>query len=808
MQGGRLTPKAYQNAAHELFHAVQLASRFHQGSNKCEIGKWITEGTADAVGFDMARRVQHFNLSAWGAEGQSWRKPWGAQIYYEPLNSSPGDGYQTSSFWRHLAEWNAAAIAGQEHAGSGQEGMNYGYLVDLFSHEIPGTGADAELRWLDDWMKSHKRFSAGLPLIFAQFISTYGDLWRARIRRVPGFAEGDSFIPRWLQGMFGKCQRVSLTDATPSQRVSFNIDAVAARCLEIKVSSDGYIPKLVVIDNSNMSLGEANQLYIGAVGGQLVSRADVRTAEPPSQDAGKTFAKWQFLVSPGTPNYFVLVNIASKPVATTHVQPELAITVPQWESSMTSQATPATGGTAEQPRTRKDVRKYQKTLRANPTTQSAAAAMSGVDPQPADPGCTQELQSVNLCGPQLNVALTRDFGMVPGEGPVASTGGVMDQMGAIQMESIDEAAIMAQMNSMAGNNTGNAINISIPVIGYGETGTFDKARINVTGKMEGDIADTYSSISPTPVSLASGSKVYPPNGVVTITEYTSHVLRGSFNATLVSKEAAKNAGISWDNPVLPTMGSINGSFTVAAPWRGNGARPDVGHDSAMMAGIRDDVMGILLKIPESMRGQLAGGRMAELCQLGFEPAQLEALGMAGNCSGESAMTAFAERCDCNCSNWEVIRDMESCATECDAKWQIWACGPYLETGLGELDDETQRYQTEAQHSDVPENVWQPWVLIFHDASPDIRAELWNELENYKAQHNPAEIAERLAEIEQERAEREQRVNSYDSETRNYRDALRAAGYSDDEVKGLTEVFAVSPPAMRQVYWNSIGTGSG
>ena len=173
---------------------------------------------------------------------------------------------------------------------------------------------------------------------------------------------------------------------------------------------------------------------------------------------------------------------------------------------------------------------------------------------------------------------------------------------------------------------------------------------------------------------------------------------------------------------------------------------------------------------------------------------------SGFCAGASQ-----GGCDCNCGNWEIVRELPECAAECDPKWKSWSCGPYLETGLGDLDAETQRYKAEVSQLDVPENVWQPWVMVFSNSGPDIRSNMWEDLERYRAQHDPADLAAQRAEIEQEQAEREERASRYDGETLRYRDALRAAGYTEEEVKGLTEVFSISSPSMRQIYWNNIGS---
>jgi len=72
----------------------------------------------------------------------------------------------------------------------------------------------------------------------------------------------------------------------------------------------------------------------------------------------------------------------------------------------------------------------------------------------------------------------------------------------------------------------------------------------------GGITDSFIAIQTTP----DYGGIYPPNGTVTITEYTPHVLCETFSSTLVSRAEMHKA-----QSALPlTAGSITGSFTVAA----------------------------------------------------------------------------------------------------------------------------------------------------------------------------------------------------------------------------------------------------
>ena len=801
---GRITDGAYNSMAHELFHAIQAASRMGDGIDFCKTGKWIKEGTADAIGHDMGRKLRGLTYAE-SHVNPSFLKIWGGRRYHTPLadaDRSQSDDYFTSSFWRHLAEWN---VKGQ-HSGSAEASFDYRYLASLIDTPIDGTDDAAELRWLDSWMRSQTNFRVGLAQIYAQFTSSFADIITSRIPQIRGLTPESSREPRWLNRLFEECPEVTLSRGRPKDEVTLKIEPNAARCVTLRVAEDTYTPYQIVIDNGDLDRAKQKQLHVGYTGEQLVSRGDVRIVQAPSVDVGRSFVKWQFLAYPQIPNRFIISNMSSDPGSTEEIEAEFNFSIPTWKSTMTTEPPPQSVERSEgAPKSRAAVKNYMEGIRTSPTMQSSGAVMSARELAPRAITCSDEYLLLNLCGPQLSISLTKDYGFFPQESPVASTGGLLEQMGSLQMQSEQEELFLEQLQGLAQDNTGNAINISIPLIEYGfEDGNIFNARIEVSGRLENGIVDTYSSISAEPETLMSGGKVYPPNGRVVIKEYTPHILRGTFQATLVSNEAAKKARVSASNPVLPTMGTINGSFSVSAPWRGSGVKPDTRVNSSLMTGIQNDMMNILLKLPEDMRFAVGANRLGDLCKIGFDDQQLEALGIGGSCGRFAGATSSSASCDCNCNNWELIQStMPACSASCDQKWRLWSCGPYLETGLSELDAETQRYQAEAEQVGVPENVWQSWVLVFRDSPPDLRPGLWDELERFRSQQAELDRPEELVTIQAEQRERDERRSQYDEETQRYKVALEAAGYRASEVAGLVEIFAPSPAGVRRVYWDTI-----
>lgn len=223
-----------------------------------------------------------------------------------------------------------------------------------------------------------------------------------------------------------------------------------------------------------------------------------------------------------------------------------------------------------------------------------------------------------------------------------------------------------------------------------------------------------------------------------------------------------------------------------------------------MEGMRNDLLSFLAKLPDGMRSMVAGERFQRLCVLGFEGPQLTSLGINLDCAGTGVGSpAMGSGCDCDCRAWELIQALPGCRDECDPKWKTWKCGPYLETGLGELDAETQRYQAEVRQLDLPDNVQNTWVYGFKISPPQIRARIWDELERYQQQQAEQDLPGTLAAVQAEQAEQAARRSNYDAETLRYQAALERAGYSQVEVDGLVAIFAPAVDVVRQVYWNEV-----
>jgi hypothetical protein len=529
--GDKFTDSGYQNAAHELFHAVQYASNFKRVPAPCAGGSWITEGTADAVGFDYARRLRNIDSGFWNtrSHGPRFFKAWGGRGWYVPLTyrvplNSDGEkvnswDYQTSAFWRDLAELNHAKKKNIPHPQSTLAPTDYSYLADLFSTRPPGTGQRHELQWLDTWLRSYGPISRDLAPVYAQFTASAADhMWR-RIPEIRGLPSGER-QQRWLRYLFQDCAEVTLSASEPAKEHDFELDLASARCVKVKINNAPRSRELVIQDTTSTN-AEQKQLRIGAIGGQLVSQGDIRED---NNNAGKSYAWWHFPVSPDDENIFVISNMSRTAGSTSPIEPTLHFSLPRWHSTLRDQQAVAATEAAStgQPKTSEAASTRQKSLRTSPTTESATAAMAGRQPDVVDPGCSTARKGRNQCGPQVSVALTLDYGGIPDPALIGGSGGMLSQLGGITGDSNpgsfeDDANFMEAMQLQAQHNKGNTIAISFPLVPYGFTGDFNNAQISVPDTKPG----TLDALQSNPTEQGE----HPPTGSVNIIEYTPNVLR-------------------------------------------------------------------------------------------------------------------------------------------------------------------------------------------------------------------------------------------------------------------------------------------
>jgi hypothetical protein len=357
---GTVAPSGFATISHELVHAVQFATPVF-ADDACEagrVGAWITEGTASALGWDIARTLKPMpgpDLSGfgaiWGQKGYSNRLP-------EPSRSgSPSiASYRTASFWRFLAELQALG----EQPGPKENPFDYRHLSRFFRSKpaamdcTEGRGSvapscDAELRWIDANLRS--QFGRGLKDLFPRFMDVYALYGENRVSETgAGFLPTKANTPealgmRWRgDGFEDGCYPIRLKLAPDSLQARSAVelfDEVSAQCWEVKPKDfEGPITIAVTVDRP--SPAELSQLSAVTAGGSTrVDTAEVRFKRNPD----RPYATWTFDVDPATDSvaFFILTNVEHDPAETVPLV-NTPVTITALESLASMAAGSVTGG--------------------------------------------------------------------------------------------------------------------------------------------------------------------------------------------------------------------------------------------------------------------------------------------------------------------------------------------------------------------------------------------------------------------------------------------------------------------------------
>ena len=176
--GEKLTRRGLQTLAHELFHAVQFNSSLFRDYCTKVPTNWITEGTARAIGWDIARTPMAPEQLSGTPNPEEIH---GVRDYSSPLHipdtSLTSDDYTTNSFWRFLAEYTSHVYFGRPAPSAAPGAVHYGYLRALFDRPADALPQDrtarrrTELGLVDDYLKVAFRGN-GVRHLLAHFGAT------------------------------------------------------------------------------------------------------------------------------------------------------------------------------------------------------------------------------------------------------------------------------------------------------------------------------------------------------------------------------------------------------------------------------------------------------------------------------------------------------------------------------------------------------------------------------------------------------------------------------------------------------------
>lgn len=647
--GARLTDDGKATLGHELFHAVQFATPFFTTGSSWK-GDWITEGTARAVGYDLLQVIEG------GVRSTSAARRWGQRRYSDPLPRyrQPGqfiassDTYNTSSFWRYLAELHARPRQGKP--GPAAQAVDHGYLAGLFSRRLEGSEMTDELRWLDEGLRLEQRIGAkGLSRIYPDFVSTYAAYGEHRAR-------GQQ---QWRPSSFGSCIYFRISPDKPEHGTLLTLQPVSARCIEVDARA---FPEPVTFTVQVQAATEAlaAQTVLGTSGGQRVSH-DPMLAKPASPQAQERpwVATTVFLSTPGEMQPLILANVAEDSWKTERQEVFVRVSTSGYMTNLGSPAAPTEspappveaepGPSGARQAASRDMR-----AAAKRTVQTGITVVS-LERQPEVVGrCRGEYRRLNFCGPQLVVTMRRQSASTDIMSATMDAGGFFGQAMAgagAMLDNFPEVVDSARRAMYDKENTeAGTIRMSMPYFDYGFTGRLSNVRMTVTREGGGE----YVAVGPRDIEPGR-TTLFPPSAEVTIEEYTPTFMAGTFAAQLIDPESLPGGAIPLasqeSRPTLPVARRIEGRFFLTAPWR---------DDERTEGAFVEDPEGSMMMDVAEMLPTGPDGWAVDFGDFAPPPAPPA----AGPGSGPGSVSgAVAHGCDCSCAAYEQMEaELDSMAS--------------------------------------------------------------------------------------------------------------------------------------------------
>lgn len=569
IDNGRISTKGYVDLAHELFHAIQMSTRVGKENCESRYGHWILEGQAEAFGQDMAMKFRHTAsqnpLVRWGG-----RPTYNTTLYIKP---DPGgnlsrQAYQTSSFWRYLAEaWHLRETV---KVGSkpgpdldANYGTNYAYLADLMDQSIPGQGEAAEMEWIDSWLQSN--FQAGLYRVYTDFVAVLAQYGRYRFK---GSKSPEETETRWRNTVFGgkiesgvpapACKTISLKpeDAVAVQPVS--LESTATQCIELDVGAFD-TPKTFNINVVAQDKTGLRQVRLAMAGGQQTQMGTLIKELPGSSGVSAT---WLLELNNNKKQYLLLTNVAKeaektrKQVVTVHFA--LSKYDPSEKPAPFRSSKAKTVPVATPPPGPAGAQQAREIRHAQMVSSTSGLGSTGWSYTTRPDRCLSPRKWRVECDSvaAISLSVTRPPDMGADVATDFSTGFLDRMLEAVPTADFTE---VARFEDYIFDSPGVSIGLGVPGIDYGFTGVVTDAIIEVNGGLGNP---DLVSLGPQPLDPQPPCAYGPPVGKVTIEEFTPHVLRGNYSAALVEGGSPRGVRTCPPKSVVKT---VSGSFVIASP---------------------------------------------------------------------------------------------------------------------------------------------------------------------------------------------------------------------------------------------------
>ncbi len=552
---GNLKTKGYQDLAHELFHTVQYSYPMFQGN--CGQGAWITEGTAEAVGIETARKLLDKRPYTFCQIGL---RPYSNQLYtykekvFFDVPCEFDRTYQTQSFWHYLGEYisnngrpNPVIV----------KPPNYSYLHEFFNTKHNSANWKDEYDWLNRALR--KEFGFDLSRAYPSFVGTFAAYWNKRLLLYPGNypTDKDERKKKWHKYLFNGCSEIPLTQSTIPISLQINeMEPVSAECLDLEFQFTGQANFTIFAEGTGRNLLD---LTITAEDGEKRVQPIVH---PNEFQPERVSYKFSLPVKTADKKVFIISNIANEPQNSVKQQPLIKVVFDTATSSITDPDKAPPPDTTNQSGTKKAKTQIEQGYE----TQSwrVGASQGGGDSNP----CQRHFVD-RVCGPHTQISLTLMSDTANIFDEIANPGMLFERMMNVTGGMVERGEENVQKDVIEAikkiqSKDGHSIEIKIPRINYGFTGSFDNALITAAQAYDGigRAPAPYKSVGPVRVGGCEGIHSYVPyKGKVTIEEASRLVLRGTYSAELVDAAYVYKDCV----PVLPVAKSITGTFSMPNP---------------------------------------------------------------------------------------------------------------------------------------------------------------------------------------------------------------------------------------------------
>ena len=711
LENGETRPQAYQDLAHEIFHTVQYAYPMFRD---CDTGSFIREATAEAVGIETAHALDKadpytscqvgprlYSKSLYiRDEIKNGMKTYGSSLRDPPCNTRRN--YNTQSFWQFLGEWaqgmgkappgaNAAALERRWGVGRPRPDKpvppDYSYLDTLFSVPHGGDQSFAtEMKWLNTGLRKH----FGFDLQYGY--STFAGAWSAwnhanRMSRYPpdppdGYRT--ELEKNWKKYAFGGCVKVAVPNSTtPIVLPPVEINRVAARCYQLDFGFSGTANFKV--------LGTGNEANLRALTFVLRDGSVSRRPSSVKHLVNNAYAAtWPFtlVVTAGQPEYMIMTNVDADPGRSTRQTPRLRI---QLATASSSKVAPRKTNPSGLP--------GQNTAPPGSPASQKAMVTDGLETQSWKVSVSQHRRDAcegafidRVCGPmtRIGISLVPDAALFledisqPGVGleqVSAVLGGVQDHGGNEFVH--DLATAFDEISRTEGGH----IEIALPLIEFGDTGTFDNALISVSKATDssGGGGGSFVTVGPARVGGCPPDGYFPFSGSVTIEEASEEILRGHYTARLVDRDQSKT------EPCLDTYDvyeTVTGSFSLANPPLGEHDKPPPAADTADH---------LINEVSKMFPGLITPEMQATIRARAAEADASDANEDAG-AAGEAVAILSPAECDCTCmKSFEIVQSNPECFDPCESQFR--QC-PHFDALVGLYEHSRPVTDDEAAHISV------------------------------------------------------------------------------------------------------------